>query len=164
MATDDGHAGLDPKVPGHQLFERLHLLEPAVERLEVQVVLSTMWVPAGTSWMRSTPPAAFDSPHPWACTLVPLLGRVGKFVAGATFEFEFRDERAGMTTRFEEIEAFAARHRIDKWVALDDDARGWPRSREHNLVKVDPDTALTESNVRELRQRLRNLTAVYAAV
>jgi len=157
--TEVGLPALDPEIPDHQLFERLHLLEPVIDELPIQVVLSTTWVPTASIWLPSTPPDAFANPHPWGYTLVPLLGRAGKCVVGSTFEIEFGDGWKDMT-RFEQIETFAARHQVDEWVALDDDARGWPKLRQHNLVKVDPDAALTKSDAHELRQRLHTLLAV----
>lgn len=157
LRTSAGLPALDPTIPGHRLFERLPLLDPVVDAFpDLQMVLSTTWVPSISVWQSTTPIAAFDGSHPWACTLLPMLGRLGQQVVGSTFEIEHASRWDGMT-RYEQIEAFAARHHVDEWFALDDDTREWPLSRWYNIVCVNPRTALTVCDVDVLWCRLNKL-------
>jgi hypothetical protein len=159
LETGHGLPALDPRFRDHRLFECLHLLEPVVDAFKVQVVLSTSWVSSISTW-RSHTDDEFESPHPWARTLLPMLGRVGNRVVGATLEPEFvTSSEWERMTRYQQIDAFARRHGIHQWLALDDNARGWPPDRWFNIVAVNPDTALTLRDAGALYDRLRQLCA-----
>ena len=64
-------------------------------------------------------------------------------------------------TRFEQIFAYVARHRLgSRWLAIDNDPEGWPAVQYENLVLTDDDAGLGDTAaVSRLRERLASLGA-----
>ena len=45
-------------------------------------------------------------------------------------------------TRWQQIAGYVARHKVQDWIALDDDDAGWPDDQRHRLLYCDPQTGL----------------------
>jgi len=60
-------------------------------------------------------------------------------------------------SRYEQIAGYGARNHIVRWVALDDDARGWPDEQRHRLVLINGATGMTASDAYDLGLRLQAL-------
>ena len=82
-------------------------------------------------------------------------------VVGATWHSRFKldDELVDWwihrSTRYEQITRDVRRRRPSHWLALDDDAEGWPDSASAHLVRCDSSLGLGESSVcRQLEDRL----------
>jgi hypothetical protein len=107
--------------PGHELFESVHLFEAAIAPYaSVQIILSTSWVQTyGLEQTRAFLPM----------TLQPR-------VIGATYDPRSPDAwRWARLTRYDQI-ALDVQRRKPRWLAIDDNALGWPPSAYESLVLV----------------------------
>lgn len=118
--------GQAPMEYAEQLIKALALSPP------VRIVLSTRWVEAyGLDEVVEMLPEGLQS-----------------LVIGATCI----DGQASPETRYADIAAYAARMRFEDWLAIDDDADGWPDEERHRL---DPRQGLsTPGVIDELIERL----------
>lgn len=114
----------------------------------VDIVLSTSWVRI--------------KGYRYACKRLPLA--LQQRVIGATWHSRFsRNEelRFWWTTsasRYDQIVSDVSRRRPAQWLALDDDAEGWPASARRHLIQCDPALGLSEPRVRcQLESRLADL-------
>lgn len=103
------------------LFEHARRLVEALEGYDdVRIVLSTNWVP----WL------GFDRAKGY------LPHEIQRRVIGATWhskgDLPRRDWIA--LTRFYQISTYVERHYLNRWIALDDDAEGWPADLRGHLV------------------------------
>lgn len=106
---------------GMTLFQHAPLLvEALAERPDIRIVLSTSWVAR----------LGFDRTKAY---LPPALQAR---VIGATWH-----RHAGLLkndwfllSRYVQIESYVRRHRLTHWLAIDDDAEGWPLAERHHLV------------------------------
>lgn len=105
----------------------------------VSIVLSTSWVEAyGLDEVIAMLPES----------LQPL-------VIGATCV----DGEPPAETRYADIAACAARAGLRNWIALDDDAEGWPDEERHRLIHCDPQLGLATPGVIEaLTEKLHETT------
>ncbi len=109
------------RVPDHQLFESLPVLEAAIAPYpSLTIVLSTSWVQIfGFEKTRAFLPEGLQ-----------------RRVIGATYDPQSPDAwRWTRLTRYDQI-ALDVQRRKPRWLALDDDALGWPVSEYGALVLV----------------------------
>lgn len=103
------------------LFEHAPLLVKALDgREDVQLVLSTSWVPH----------LGFDR----AKSFLPLA--LQRKVIGATYHRHAGLHRREwlMLTRYYQISTYVNRHGLRDWLAIDDDDAGWPADLRDHLV------------------------------
>lgn len=106
---------------GMSLFQHAPLLiEALVKRPDIRIVLSTSWVVK----------LGFDR------TKAYLPKPIQERVIGATWH-----RHAGVPkndwlriSRYVQIESYVRRHYLTHWLAIDDDAEGWPATERHHLV------------------------------
>ncbi len=58
-------------------------------------------------------------------------------------------------TRQDEIEFYIRRHNVGRYLILDDDASLFPNPNRINLYLTDPETGLTEEDVRKIRKQMK---------
>lgn len=131
------------KCDGMNLFEWAPLL---VEQLEpypdLQIVLSTSWVRV----------LSFNEARDW------LPEALRRRVIGATWHRGMDQNWWQFLTRYQQVSLHARRHKVARWLAIDDDVEGWPDECRTPLVDTDgmlgiaaPDTrALLHRKLREL--------------
>lgn len=119
MAFNRPGKGIVMEAEGHALFEHCELLESILEpHPEVRILLSTSWC-----W-------TLDFKRAKARLPVSLQERV----KGSTWHSSMDKAWWNNLTRFEQIQTYVERHRLDDWVALDDNDVGWPDDQRHHLI------------------------------
>lgn len=109
--------------PGHALFEHAELLVALLEPYpDVRVVLSTSWVRV-LRYQRA---------------LRYLPERLQMRVIGSTFHTRMNKDSFLALSRGQQVLGDAGRRRATQWLALDDDAEGWPDSHRAHLLQTDP--------------------------
>jgi len=100
------------RAPGHELFESMPVFEAAIAPYpRVKVVLSTSWVQA----------LGFEQARGF------LSESLRSRVIGATYDPESPDAwRFSRLRRYDVIEQDVRRRKPQRWLAVDDDAIGWP--------------------------------------
>lgn len=106
-----------------RLFEYVPVLELALaDREDVQIVLSTSWVPV-------------FGYHYSVDRLSPTLQ---SRVIGATWDARpdgcSEPQWQRDLSRYQQIEQYLRRFNVEDWVAIDDDRFGWPENLEGHLV------------------------------
>ena len=128
-----------------QLFSFAPILESALEPYpEIRIVLSTSWAAhLGFEAARDALPAG-------------LRDRV----IGATCAGRHALEEWLLSSRFQQIARHAETHRIEDWVAIDDNDEGWPDDQRHRLVCINKPTMglFDEALQARLREVLRART------
>lgn len=127
------------------LFMWASILVELISDLDVQVVLSTSWVRhLGFKRARKALPKQLSSK-----------------VVGATWHSAMKLSGSGhilwdQQSRYEQIDSYLRRlSSKQNWVAIDDDAAGWPDDKNEHLVLADPRLGLSDACVRrELVKRL----------
>ena len=113
--------------PGRKLFDAAPPLVAELARHpDVRVVLSTSWVRVLS----------------FSVALARLPPRLADRVIGATWHSHMHREWWDGLTRYQQIAAHATRHGVRNWVAIDDDAEGWPAEHLGHLVHTDSDTGI----------------------
>lgn len=116
--------GIYIREPGFTLFQWMPILEELlIPHPEVAIILSTSWVRVKSfSFAKSQ--------------LSPLLQAR---VIGATFhKREMNKELFAQLTRASQILGDVSRRGIDEdWIAIDDDAEGWPLMYARNLIRTE---------------------------
>jgi hypothetical protein len=110
---------LRPETPGQTLFQNAPILVRLLDPYpELKIVLSTSWVKElGFGRARGYLPQALQ-----------------QRVVGATFhKRHMRKDEFSNFTRYEQIMADVQRRRPTRWLAIDDDLKGWP---EENLQRI----------------------------
>lgn len=101
------------------------LVEILAPHPEVKIVLSTSWVSIlGFDRTRAYLPPALDNR-----------------VVGATYHTQAKDWWH-QATRYDQIARYVRLKRPGNWVAIDDDAIGWPDALLHQVVQTDPKMGL----------------------
>lgn len=138
--------GIVLKADDHNLFEHSGILAELLEpHPRVQIVLSTSWV----SVLRS-----FDATKRY------LPKRLQERVVGATWHSTMDQWDWNRMSRYDQIAAYVVRHRLKRWVAVDDDACGWPRYKLHFLVHTRASEGLGHPAAQEiLAARLSGMAA-----
>jgi HAD domain in Swiss Army Knife RNA repair proteins len=108
------------RAPGHELFESLPAFEAAIAPYpSLAIVLSTSWV------------KTFGFEHARERLPAPLQSRV----IGATYDPQSNNAwRWDRMRRYDTIALDVQSRRPSRWLALDDDAIGWPVSELGSLV------------------------------
>lgn len=114
----------------------------------VDIVLSTSWVRI--------------KGYRYACTRLPAA--LQQRVIGATWHSRFgrNDELrfwwTASASRYDQIVSDVSRRRPARWLALDDDAQGWPARARQHLIQCDPVLGLGEPRVQcQLASRLADM-------
>ena len=120
--------------PEFVLFQHVGLLEAALQaHPAVRIVLSTSWVRVvGYSRTRKRLP--------------PLLRAR---VIGATYHSKMHPAAFAMLPRGVQVLDDVQRRQPADWIALDDDAVGWPREHAHRVVLTDERLGLSAPGLRE---------------
>jgi hypothetical protein len=117
----DRKLGVVLRCDGHNLFEHTDMLAELLEpHPHVEIVLSTSWV------------HVFDFQRAKARLPESLQARV----IGATYHKSMKEWFTELT-RYRQINKYVHRHNVTDWIALDDDADGWPEDQMHRLVHTD---------------------------
>jgi hypothetical protein len=124
------------RTPGHKLFESLPVLEEAVAPYpNLKIVLSTTWVQT----------IGFEK------ALDRLSETLRSRVIGATYDPDSPDAwRFSRMRRYDAIALDVARRKPARWLALDDDALGWPQNERDALALVPADLGLAYPNAQAL--------------
>lgn len=121
--------------PGHELFEQAPLLDQLLAPYpKIKIVLSTTWVSryrGRISRLSSNLPTG-------------LCDRV----IGATYHSEMDRDAFLASSRGMQIWSDVLRRRPARWLAIDDDAEGWPEWCRDHLVKTDETFGIGEPAVR----------------
>ena len=126
----------------------LFMWSPILEKLlsecpQTQIVLST-------SWVRQLDFKRAKKRLPEA---------VQARVIGATFHSAVEtgpDSVPWMErTRWQQIASYLSRNKVQDWIAIDDDAAGWPEDQQHRLLRCDPQTGLAGLDYEITRAALR---------
>jgi hypothetical protein len=117
------------RASGHELFESLPVLEAAIARYPaLKIVLSTTWVQT----------FGFDQARERLTEALQLR------VIGATYNPDSPDAwRFSRMRRYDTIALDVARRKPARWLAVDDDALGWPASESEALALVPAALGLT---------------------
>jgi hypothetical protein len=110
------------RAPGHELFESLPILEAAIAPYpSLAIVLSTSWVQTfGFEHARDRLPETLQ------CRVI-----------GATYDPLSNEAwRFDRMRRYDAIALDVQRRKPARWLAVDDDALGWPQSERDALVLV----------------------------
>lgn len=130
---------LAPKYEGHSLFEHCDLLTAELAPFpQLRIVLSTSWVRV----LRYTR----------ARSHLPQALR--ERVVGATYHTQMGRQAFELLSRGQQVVADVGRRRPIQWLALDDEADGWPAHYREQLVRTDPVQGLAPV-LEEFRARLR---------
>jgi len=138
---------LHPMREGVALFEYVPLLVDALApHPDVHIVLSTSWVPV----------LGFDEAK--ARLRVELQPRI----VGATYDPQYELAMPpgwwSSLTRYAQITHYVKLHSLTRWVAIDDDTRGWPAEHRYSLVRTSPLLGLAHPDaVPELADKLLRL-------
>lgn len=130
---------------GLRLFEWAPLLEAALApHPEVRIVLSTSWV------------RVVDFDHSRQRLPPGLQTRV----IGATWHSQMDEFEWETLSRFNQVMRYVVRHRLQRWLAIDDDAEGWPTHYRMQLVLTDSELGLSaDKTIRELAEKLARLAS-----
>lgn len=128
------------KTPGYLLFEHVHLLEKTLAPYpEVQIVLSTSWVRV----------------RRFSRAVKRLTPGLRERVVGATFHTRMNREFFEGLPRGAQVLNDVERRRPRLWLALDDDAEGWPSGYLEHLIQTDEVLGISAPDVlQELQKRL----------
>jgi hypothetical protein len=116
------------RTPGHKLFESLPVLEDAMAPYPaLMIVLSTAWVQTlGFEHARDR-----------------LSEALRRRVVGATYDLDSPDAwRFSRMRRYDTITLDVARRKPARWLAVDDDALGWPANEQESLALVPAERGL----------------------
>ncbi|WP_130927207.1 HAD domain-containing protein [Pseudomonas sp. Sample_14] len=142
-----GRQGLVLKAEGVLFMWAPILAEILDEFPMVSLVLSTSWVR--------------HLGHKRAVRYLPQ--ELQERVIGATWHSSMANTWVDETqwdgsTRYNQICRYAARAKLQKWIALDDDGQGWAESSLGHLVACNPALGLGSSHTQnELKSRLREM-------
>lgn len=128
---------------GMNLFELAPLLAEHLEpHPDIRIILSTSWVRV----------LSFTKARAW------LPESLGMRVIGATWHSSMKTYWWLGLSRYQQISLHAKRHKIARWLAIDDDVQGWPNDQFEQLVNTDSELGIAAPDSRELlRQRLIKL-------
>ena len=124
----------------NKLFAAAKILESILApHPEIQVVLSTSWV-------------RVLNYHKAAKRLPPDLRNR---LRGATWHSSMDLAWWNSLTRYEQIANHVRRHAVACWLAIDNDADGWPLAESHHLVRTDDSVGLLDGEAqRDLERKL----------
>jgi hypothetical protein len=119
-----------PGLAGHHLFEHTGLLADMLKpHPDVRLLLSTSWVQV----------------FGYEQTLLMLPGELRMRVIGSCFDPARHGPGYSQVARGYQVLEEVRRRELVTWVALDDDARGWPEEIADHLIRTDPVLGLASS-------------------
>lgn len=126
-----------------RLFEWAPLLAECLEPYPaVRIVLSTSWVRV----------LSFNEARE------RLPNALAERVVGATWHSSMNQNWWLGLSRYQQIHLHARRHRVERWLAVDNDNEGWPREQAHRLVLTDSILGIAPpDSLSLLRNRLHEL-------
>lgn len=135
------------RAPGYELFEHLPLLEAALQPYpDVRIVLSTSWVRV----------------RRFSRAVKRLSPALRECVIGATFHTRMNRENFEDLPRGVQILNDVKRRQPRDWLALDDDAEGWPATHREHLIHTDEVLGVSAPEVmRELQWRLERIHTLF---
>lgn len=136
---------LPPEFANHTLFGYSPILEDLLVGFpSVRIILSTSWVPT------------LD----YRTARVRLPVSLQNRVIASTFHTQ-HTPYWHWQTRFQQIITCAEYRKLgDQWLAIDNDADGWPDDQRHHLVLTDDNLGISDPQTQaELRSKLTVLTA-----
>ena len=140
--NSNGHPFLN--VPGMRLFEYIpHLIEVLNDYPEVHIVLSTSWVGAiGFEQAKAYLPSILQDKIVGSTNInTPICS--GWTVSSSSY------------TRYQQIQKWLNSKFVAGWVALDNDADGWPEDKRSFFVQTDNFNGISlDSSKKELSYKL----------
>lgn len=129
---------------GMNLFEWTPILAEHLEPYpDLRIILSTSWVRV----------LSFNEALAW------LPDSLGSRVIGATWHSAMDKHWWMNLSRYQQISLHAKRHRITRWLAIDDDTQGWPDGGRGQLVHTDSLLGIaTPATQALLRRKLEDLS------
>ena len=130
------------RADGFRLFEWVGILDDLLAPYPtLQIILSTSWVHV----------LGFDVAYS------QLAEALRRRVVGATWH-QTVPRRWDNLTRYAQIQHAIQRHRLTRWLAIDDDGAGWATEHREHLVLTDSLLGIGESAAQEeLREKLKAL-------
>jgi hypothetical protein len=127
------------------------LVNALVPYPQVKIVLSTSWVRArGFSRARNALPEALRTRVIGAT----WHSRMGK---GELPESKLSTSWWDSATRYQQIAGYAARARLGRWVAIDDNGQGWPTELADQLILTDSNRGISDPEaLAQLHERLNS--------
>lgn len=127
--------GIYIDAPGRKLFEWSHILEKILEKHDdVNIVLSTSWCRVRSYEFAKS----------------QLSKELQKRVIGATFDNRLIQKlEFDCMSRGEQILADVVRREVQGWIAIDNDAKNWPKEYLSNLVKTDDRKGISDIKIQE---------------
>jgi hypothetical protein len=126
------------KCDGMSLFEWAPLLAEQLEPYpDLKIVLSTSWVRV----------LSFNEARDW------LPEALQRRVIGATWHREMGQNWWQSLSRYQQISLHARRHKIARWLAIDDDVTDWPDECRAPLVATDSLLGVAAPDTRTLLAR-----------
>jgi hypothetical protein len=140
---------MGPSLRGHgDLFMWMPILDAVLaQHTDIKIVLSTSWV-RNLGFARSKKRLSAD---------------LQERVIGSTWHSSMAKVWTDQiwwdgSTRYNQIQRYAARATISKWLALDDDAEGWGVEHAARLIRTDPATGLSGAGViAEIHEKISSL-------
>ena len=132
------------------LFEWVPILDHIMaEYPSVEIVLSTSWAAKlGFEEARRYLPASLGE------RIINCVWRKDEWLVHKVTQRRFEQ-----MSRYLQIRQYVNRHKLSRWLALDDDDRDWPDSQRHRLVRTDDMTGLSIDTVQvDLLSKLDQLT------
>jgi hypothetical protein len=129
---------------GMNLFEWAPLLAEHLEPYpDLRIILSTSWVRV----------LSFSEARAW------LPDSLASRVIGATWHSAMDKHWWINLSRYQQVSLHAKRHRITRWLAIDDDTQGWPDGGRGQLVHTDSLLGIaTPATQALLRRKLEDLS------
>lgn len=149
-------SSVDPGVKPlfERVIEQMPYLGPLLERYpNLRLVLSTphLSVPA-------TADLAATEPEPNPIAQNKELGASEFRSVDTLAALASADPGFAVLPRYQQIMRYAQHHHLTHWLAVDDDAVGWPDAARPRLIRVDSDAGLTDPLKQvELRAKLNRL-------
>lgn len=123
---------------GMSLFEFAPLLAQHLEPYpDLRIILSTSWVRV----------LSFNEARAW------LPDALASRVIGATWHSAMNQFWWHSLSRYQQVSLHAKRHRIARWLAIDDDTQGWPDDSREQLVHTDPMLGIATPDTRAMLLR-----------
>ena len=138
--------GIELRAAGSLFMWSPQLIEALADHPDLRIVLSTSWV-RNLGFYRARQALPSELRH-------QVIGATWHSAMGRGWPDTIPWD---LQTRWEQIAAYLARlHEPVRWLAIDDDARGWASADRDQLIQTDPNAGLSDKTVMsELIQKLQ---------